>query len=147
MTQTADLLAVRFSQTGTGRAPNRAPSALTTYLAADSILLLIERALFGTGDVTAVLPGHEALLLADKPVLSMKFARLAAGDFAFAALLVDSCILVVEARIHLGAAGMILIPCSGVCESGRASDDAECEDDDGHARIIEGGEHWLLPFG
>jgi hypothetical protein len=107
---------------------------------------LIERALLGAGDVTAMLARHEALLGADEPVLSMKSTRLAATDFAFAALLIDSRILVVEACIYLGAARMILILCAGIRKLGRARDDTEREHDDGDARNIGDGEHWLLPF-
>src|SRR4029077_18335030 len=101
------------------------PIVSTADLAADPILLLIERALLGAGDVTAMLARHEALLGADEPVLSMKSTRLAATDFAFAPLLIDSRILVIQARIHLGAARMILIPRAGVRKLGRARDDTE----------------------
>src|SRR5262245_39950383 len=59
-------------------------------LAADRIFLPIEQPLFAAGDVTAVLPCHEALLLADRVILGMKRARLAGGDFAFAAFLIDA---------------------------------------------------------
>ena len=42
-----------------------------TYLAADLIFLLIQRALLGLGDVAAVLRCHGAFLLADRAVLGM----------------------------------------------------------------------------
>jgi hypothetical protein len=77
----------------------------------------------------------------------MKSARLAAADFALAKFPIDALVLVAEARIHLGASRVVLIPCSGVRKLGRARNNTEREDNDGHARTIGDGEHWLLPFG
>jgi len=146
MTRTADLREVRLPQTPADNAPGWQSIVSAADLAADPVLLLIERALLGAGDVTAVLARHEALLGADEPVLSVQSTRLAATDFAFATLLIDSRILVVEACIDLGAARMILIPCAGIRKLGRACDDTERKHDDGDARNIGDGEHWLLPF-
>jgi hypothetical protein len=135
------------SHTAAANKQDGRPIVSAADLAADPILLLIERALLGAGDVTAMLARHEALLGADEPVLSMKSTRLAATDFAFAPFLIDSRILVIQACIHLSAARMILIPCPGIRKLGRARDDTERKQDDGDARNIGDGEHWLLPFG
>jgi hypothetical protein len=62
------------------------------------------------GDVTTVLPRHEALLRADKAVLGMKRTRLVGGDLAFAMLLIDALVLVGEASIDFGATRMSLLP-------------------------------------
>src|SRR5262249_53673352 len=108
-------------------------------------LFVLERALFGAGDVTAVLPRFEALLPADEAVLGMKRACLTGSDFAFAAFLIDAVVLVVEARIHLGAAGVGLVPGLGVGETGGAGDDAEGKHDNGNARTIRDRGHRVLP--
>jgi hypothetical protein len=70
--------------------PERPFAGSAADLAPDPILLLIERALFGSGDVTTVLPRHEALLRANKAVLGKKRARLVGGDLALATLLIDA---------------------------------------------------------
>ena len=146
MTRAADQRGGAASHTAATNKRDWQPIVSAADLAADPVLLLIERALLGAGDVTAMLARHEALLGADEPVLSMKSTRLAATDFAFAPLLIDSRILVAEACVHLGAARMILIPCAGIRKLGRARDDAERKRDDGDARNIGDGEHWPLPF-
>src|SRR5258708_4334994 len=85
-------------------------------------------------------------LSSDQPLVSCaRDAHRSRGDFAFAALLIDSPILIVEARIHLGAAGMSLVPGLSVRESGGAGDDAEGKDDNGNARTTRDGKHRVLP--
>ena len=79
-------------------------------LAADSVLLLIERLLLGARDVAAILAGVEALLLADELVLVMQSVRAAATDLALLELLIDPPILQVEPRIHFCTTGMLLRP-------------------------------------
>src|ERR1700730_5731447 len=101
MTRAADQRGGGASHTAATHKRDWQPIVSAADLAADPVLLLIERALLGRGDVTAMLPRHEALLGTDEPVLSMKGTRLAATDFAFATFLIDSRILVVEACIHL----------------------------------------------
>jgi hypothetical protein len=102
-------------------------------LAADRIFLLIERAPFGTGDVTAVLARHEALFVADRVILGMNRTRLAAGDLSFATLLIDAVVLIFEAGIHLGAPWMSLIPGLGIRELRGAGQDADRQDCESNA--------------
>src|SRR5215475_5604010 len=53
---------------------------LASDLPADRILLLVQRALFGAGDVTTVEAGHEPLLVADDAVLGVQPPRLVGRD-------------------------------------------------------------------
>jgi hypothetical protein len=52
-------------------------------LAADGVLLLIERLLLAFGDMAAVDFGHVTLLLANRVVFPVKLVGLLFGDFAF----------------------------------------------------------------
>ena len=97
----------------------------TADLSADRVFLLIERALFGTGDVTAVLPTHETLFVTDRVILGMKRTRLASGDLAFTTLLIDAVILVFEAGIHFGAPRMGPFPGLGARELRGAGQDTK----------------------
>jgi hypothetical protein len=55
------------------------PPSVTAYLAIDAILLLIQHALIGAGDVAAVLRGHVALFLANLMIVAMKLPGLSAA--------------------------------------------------------------------
>src|SRR6185437_15906040 len=95
---------------GRARGSPRARRRSLADLPADLILLLIERALLGLGDVATVRAGHRTLLVADRAILAMQPRSLAAGDLAFLALLVDALVLVGEAVVHLFAARVFRLP-------------------------------------
>src|SRR5580704_18543986 len=83
---------------------------LATNLAADRVLLLVERALVGTGDMAAVERRHGALFAAYLAVLPVERPRLASGDLALAVFLVDTAALVCQPIVDLIASGMVPFP-------------------------------------
>src|SRR6478672_13172350 len=84
--------------------------SLLADLLADLVLLLVERALLGLGDMAAVGARHGALFPADRVILGVQLLRLRLGDLAFAALGVDALALMRETVVHLLAARMVLLP-------------------------------------
>src|SRR5215468_261287 len=89
---------------------NAAAWPLLADLLADLVLLLVERTLFGLGDVAAIGARHGALFLADRVILGVQLVRLRLGDLTFAALGVDALALMRQTAVHLLAARMVLLP-------------------------------------
>lgn len=81
--------------------------------AADPIFLPIEMGLVASRDVTVVIGCHMPFFATDAMILTMETGGLSTTDLAFFPFLVDTPVLVVQAGVDLGAAGMRLIPFTG----------------------------------
>src|SRR5690348_13754541 len=89
---------------GSTRPTSGGSSGLSSDLAADRILLLVQRALFGAADMAAIEARHEALLVTDHAILGVQPPRLVGRDPALGDAAVDAVVLVGEAPVHLGPA-------------------------------------------
>ena len=67
-----------------------ARTSLLADLPADRVLLLVERLLFLLRDVAAVLAGHQALFLADLPIILVQGCGLRLGEVPFLDLGLDA---------------------------------------------------------
>src|SRR5580704_1393479 len=88
--------------------PFDAPSAAN--LAADRVLLLLESALVGAGDMAAVQRRHGTLLAAHLAVLAVERPSLASADFALPVFPIDAAILVVQPIVDLIASRVVPLP-------------------------------------
>src|SRR5438876_8565523 len=105
---------------------------LAADLLAHVVLLLVQRLLLEPGDVAAVLACHIALFLPDLMVLLVQLIGLLVRQVAFLDLMVDPLVLVVQAIVHLLAAGMRPLPRRiGHCAAGHADREQahDCESD------------------
>src|ERR1039457_2437229 len=92
--------------------PVRRPAieALLADLFADSIFLLVEGLLLLLGNMTAILACHRLLFLANLPVILVQRSGLGFAYLACLHFLVNALVLVCEALVHFGAAGMVFLP-------------------------------------
>jgi hypothetical protein len=120
--------------------------ALATDLTANGVFLLVQRALLGAGNAAAVLARHKAFLATDRPVFGVQSTRLPGSDLAFSSLLIDAPILVGEAGIHLGAAGMSLVPGFRRCGADSADDGDKGKRDGGDPNSSGFDGHVTVPF-
>src|SRR5258708_18826880 len=100
-------------------------------LAADRVLLLIERTLLGAGDVAVTERCHGALLAADRVILLVQAPGLPGRQLAFAVFVIDAPVLVRQPVIDLIAARMVAFP-RRLCQRarGREAEDADGGDND-----------------
>ena len=80
------------------------------YLLTDAAFLLIQRALFLFGDVTAILAGHAVLFSTDAFVLLVQLFSLLLAYFALFDFFVDPFILIFETAIYLFARWVGFLP-------------------------------------
>lgn len=79
-------------------------------LLAHGVFLLVKGSLVGTGNVAAVMACHGAFFGADLVIFAVQPGCLAAGHFTFLDFLMDSSVLVGQARVDLFATRVILLP-------------------------------------
>src|ERR1700733_3390014 len=99
-------------------------------LTANTVLLLIEGLLLCKRNVAAVKPGVEPLLRADVAIFAVQELRLVGRNAAVEIRAVDARILVRETIVYLGAAGMIISPCSGLRAGNTDQSDAPANSGD-----------------
>jgi len=77
---------------------------------ADPVFLSVEAGLVAVGDVSVVMGCHVPFFAMDAMILAMETGGLSTADLAFFPFLVDTSVLVVQAGVDLGAAGVCLVP-------------------------------------
>src|SRR5580692_8477279 len=82
-------------------------------LLADGVLILIEAALLGFGNVAVVKRSVEAFLGTDRPVLPVQLRSLCGCDLTAGQIAVDAGVLICKAVIDLGSPRMGLLPSCG----------------------------------
>jgi len=86
--------------------------------AADPVFLSVETGLVAAGDVPVVAGCHVAFFMTDAAILTMETGGLSTADLAFSSFLLDTSVLIVQASVDLGTAGMCLIPFTGLGKGG-----------------------------
>jgi hypothetical protein len=82
-------------------------------LAAHAILILVQRALIGSGEMAVIEARIETFIGAHHAILAMQAGSLAAGDLAFGKVVVDPPVLMGQPVIDFDPAGMMLGPGRG----------------------------------
>ena len=98
---------------------------------ADAVFFAVELALFSFGDVTAILGCIPLFLRANAAVLVLNLVGLLLIQTAVGQALVGAFLLIVQAFVHLVAAGVILVPVLlllGVVGTGRNGSEADESD-------------------